>query len=85
MLASDHFAYFEGLLLHAVQEATRPDKFGGENAQSQSNHQPAGSRGNDHYDPESEKRKSEDDLEYPLGLIESGLHVLSLSAAAGEL
>ena len=85
MLASHHFAYFEGLLLHAIQEATSPDKFGGENAQSQSDHQPAGSRGNNHYDPESQKRESENDLEYPLGLIESGLHPLSLSAAAGEL
>jgi hypothetical protein len=84
MLASHHFAYLEGLLLHAVQEAARPDKFCGQNAQSQSDDQPAGSRGNDHYDPESQKRESENDLKYPLGLIESGLHPLSLSAAAGE-
>lgn len=84
MRASHHFPYFEGLLLHAVQEAARPDKFSGKNAQSQSDHQPAGSWGNDHYDPESQKRESKNDLEYPLGLIESGLHPLSLSAAAGE-
>ena len=58
------------MLFHPVEQAPRPNEFRGQNAQSEHDGQPAGTRRGNHYDPRNEQSEPEQNLQEALGLLQ---------------
>jgi hypothetical protein len=65
----DRIAEADSLLLHAVEQAARPDEFGGQDAQRQHNREPTGAGRDDHQDSQSEQGEPEENLQEALRLL----------------
>jgi hypothetical protein len=59
----------DALLFEAIKEPASPDKFRGEDAKSEENDQPAGTRRENHHSTERKKSETKENLEPPLCLL----------------